>query len=53
MSYQETRTNTTGNQQSASAALKTPTVNCAIQNDVYIDAAFSTYLIVPTSYSGC
>jgi hypothetical protein len=51
--FMETRTNTTGNQQQASATLKTPTIGCAIKSDVYIDAAFSTYLVIPTQSSGC
>jgi len=51
--YQETRQNISGNQQTTSATLRTPTVQCAITTDVYIDAAFGTYLVVPTSTSGC
>ena len=51
--FMETRTTTNGNQQQASATLKTSTLACAIQTDVYIDAAFSTYVVIPTYSSGC
>ena len=51
--FQETRTNTTGNQQQASASLRTPTVACAIRSDIYIDSAFSTYVVIPNLRSGC
>jgi hypothetical protein len=50
--YLDSRTNSTGDQQTAQLSLKTTSVGCTIINDVYIDAAFNTYLVVPTSWLG-
>jgi hypothetical protein len=49
----DTRTTTVGWQKTASLTLKTPTIGCYMDNDVYIDAAFGTYLVLPTTIIGC
>jgi len=51
--YMETRTMTSGEQQTASLTLRTPTVGCYMEVDIYIDAVFGTYLALPTFSSGC
>jgi|GEM_PF-3775108 len=44
---------TSGEQQTASLTLRTPTVGCYMEVDIYIDAVFGTYLALPTFSSGC
>jgi len=52
-SYTETRTNVSGDQQTATMTMRTPTVCFALGVDVYIDAAFSSYVGIPTGTFSC
>ena len=52
--YTDTRTHSTGNQQTASVTLSTSNVQCSFIVDLYLDAIFGSYAPVATSYtSGC
>ncbi len=51
--YQESRTSSVGDQKNASITMRTPTVCFVMDVDLFIDAAFGTYLTVPTSTRSC
>lgn len=53
MNYGETRTQMSGQQKTALITLQTPTVCSFMDVDVYIDAAFGTWLALPGARGSC
>jgi hypothetical protein len=51
--YSETRIDTTGAQKTATVTLRTPTVGCYMVTNMYVDAVFGTYLVLPIQSVSC